>query len=237
MDGALAEAYRDAGAGLLRGRQQPARTGDDDRSRSRARSIPRAATCSSCSDPPPIASRAAAAAAGIEIAQFAPFEPWFAGLTISVLALQQHGYDVEHGVEQIIAASARPGRQGPLRARDARFPARHARWHAGGPAAEAAAAVPRGGAARSTKLIKPLLAAWRAATSATLVRSLDEDFEDYPELAEPLIFARNERWAAQVGKMLDDTEDILLVVGALHLVGERGLPELLAGRGFAVERR
>ena len=35
------------------------------------------------------------------------FEPWFAGLTVSVMALQAHGYDVQHGVEQIIQAEAR----------------------------------------------------------------------------------------------------------------------------------
>jgi uncharacterized protein YbaP (TraB family) len=37
--------------------------------------------------------------------------------------------------------------------------------------------------------------------------------------------------------MLDGDEDVLLVVGAMHLVGKRGLPALLRGRGFKVERR
>ena len=37
--------------------------------------------------------------------------------------------------------------------------------------------------------------------------------------------------------MLEGDEDVLLVVGAMHLVGERGLPALLEARGFQVERR
>jgi uncharacterized protein YbaP (TraB family) len=36
--------------------------------------------------------------------------------------------------------------------------------------------------------------------------------------------------------MLDGSDDVLLVVGALHLVGERGLPEMLRERGYQVKR-
>jgi uncharacterized protein YbaP (TraB family) len=37
--------------------------------------------------------------------------------------------------------------------------------------------------------------------------------------------------------MLGGDEDVLVVVGAMHLVGERGLPALLSDRGFRVTRR
>ena len=51
--------------------------------------------------------RAAAEDAGIPLEALSMFEPWFAGLTVSVMALQAHGYDAEHGVEQIIEAEAK----------------------------------------------------------------------------------------------------------------------------------
>ena len=51
--------------------------------------------------------RDAAENAGVPLEALAMFEPWFAGLTVSVMALQAHGYDVQHGVEQIIQAEAR----------------------------------------------------------------------------------------------------------------------------------
>jgi uncharacterized protein YbaP (TraB family) len=180
--------------------------------------------------------RAAAAAAGIDIAPFAPFEPWFAGLTISVMALQQHGYDVEHGVEQIIEASAdRDGKArcgletldfqlGMLDEMPADLQEKLLMQ-----SLEEAGSV--------DEVIRPLLAAWRAGDERALVRSLEDDFEGYPELAAQLIFARNERWAGLVGDMLEESDDILLVVGALHLVGDRGLPALLRERGFEVRRR
>ena len=180
--------------------------------------------------------RGAAEDAGVPIEALAMFEPWFAGITVSVMALQSHGYDVQHGVEQVIQAEARaagkPGcgletLDGQLDMLDSLPPELQAEILL--QAIEEAAEIDR--------LIEPMVAAWRDGDEAGLERSLDEDFGDYPELAETLIYGRNKRWASQVEDMLEGDEDVLLVVGAMHLVGERGLPALLEARGFQVERR
>lgn len=179
--------------------------------------------------------RTAAAAADIDIAPFAPFEPWFAGLTISVIALKQHGYDVEHGVEQVIEASA--GRDGKARCGLETLDDQLGMLD-GMPAdlQEKLLMQSLEEAGDIDEVIRPLLAAWRAGDERALLQSLDADFAGYPELAEQLIFARNERWAGQVSDLLEETDDVLLVVGALHLVGDRGLPALLRKRGFQVRR-
>ena len=180
--------------------------------------------------------RDAAAEAGVPLEALAMFEPWFAGLTVSVLALQAHGYDVQHGVEQIIQAEAR----------DAGLPSCGLETLDGQlglldglpdtlQKEILMQAIEEAGSIES--LIEPMLDAWRRGDEAGLERSLEEDFEGYAELAEALIYRRNERWAGQVSKMLEDDEDVLVVVGAMHLVGDRGLPALLAERGYRVARR
>ncbi len=180
--------------------------------------------------------RASAAAAGVDIAQFAAFEPWFAGLTVSVMALQDHGYDVEHGVEQIIQAEAKKaGKAGcGLETLDDQL----------GMLDELPAKLQQElllqsleEAGEVDEVIRPLLAAWRDGDEQGLEKRLDEDFDAYPELAEALIFRRNERWAGHVSEMLEGSDDVLIVVGAMHMVGERGLPALLEDRGFRVARR
>jgi uncharacterized protein YbaP (TraB family) len=180
--------------------------------------------------------RGAAEDAGVPIEALAMFEPWFAGITVSVMALQQHGYDVQHGVEQVIQAEARaagkPGcgletLDGQLDMLDSLPPELQSEILL--QAINEAAEIDR--------LIEPMVAAWRDGDEAGLERSLEDDFGEYPELAETLIYGRNERWASQVEDMLEGDEDVLLVVGAMHLVGERGLPALLEARGLRVERR
>lgn len=179
--------------------------------------------------------RASAATAGVDLAKFAPFEPWFAGLTISVMALQQHGFDVEHGVEEVIEAAVTKDNKPSCGLEELDYQL--------GLLDEMPAELQHELLLQSLEeateiesVFVPLLEAWRTGDEPALVRSLEEDFEDYPELAEQLIYRRNERWAGLVGAMLDGDDDILLVVGALHLVGERGLPALLEARGFKVTR-
>jgi len=82
-----------------------------------------------------------------------------------------------------------------------------------------------------------MLQAWRDGDERGLERSLREEFDGYPDLAGALIYDRNARWADQVDEMLRGDQDVLLVVGAMHLVGDRGLPALLGERGYTVQRR
>jgi hypothetical protein len=180
--------------------------------------------------------REAAEEAHVPIEALAMFEPWFAGISVSVMALQSHGFDVQHGVEQVLQAEARAAGKsgcgletldGQLDMLDSLPPDLQAEILL--QAIEEAAEIER--------LIEPMVAAWRDGDEAGLERSLEDDFGDYPELAETLIYGRNRRWVSQVEAMLAGDEDVLLVVGAMHLVGERGLPALLEARGFAVKRR
>jgi len=179
--------------------------------------------------------RAAAEDAGVPIESLAMFEPWFAGITVSVLALQAHGYDVQHGVEQVIQAEARSAGKsgcgletidGQLEILDTLSPELQAEI--------LMQALTE--AANIDEQVGPMVAAWQAGDLPGLEDSLDEDFGDYPELADALIYRRNQQWAGQVEDMLDGDEDVLLVVGAMHLVGDRGLPALLQARGLRVDR-
>jgi hypothetical protein len=180
--------------------------------------------------------RAAAEVAGVPIDALAMFEPWYAGFTVSVLALQSHGYDVQHGVEQVIHAEARDaGKSGcGLETLDGQL----AMLDTLSPELQTEILLQALAEAEDIdEQVKPMVDAWRAGDLAGLERSLEEDFSDYPELADILIYRRNERWAGQVEDMMEGDEDVLLVIGAMHLVGKRGLPALLAARGYRVERR
>ncbi len=180
--------------------------------------------------------REMAATAGVELAPFARFEPWFVGLTVALVALQQHGYDVEHGVEKIIEqAAVRDGKQRcGLESFDEQL------GFLDGLPPEMQHATLLQTLAEVSEIeteMQAMLAAWQAGDTDALARQLEEDFRDYPGLDERLVYERNTRWAVQLESLLDGGDDVLLVVGALHLAGPRGLPALLAQRGFEVRRR
>jgi uncharacterized protein YbaP (TraB family) len=81
-----------------------------------------------------------------------------------------------------------------------------------------------------------MAAAWRAGELDELSDELLEEFADFPGLYETLVTKRNAKWVETLEHMLRDERRHLVVVGALHLVGDDNLVELLAARGHAVER-
>jgi uncharacterized protein YbaP (TraB family) len=82
--------------------------------------------------------------------------------------------------------------------------------------------------------LEHLLAAWRTGDTAALADVLSEEFDAFPELYRPLTEDRNRVWVGQLADLLDDRDDYLVVVGALHLVGRNSVVEMLQKRGYTV---
>lgn len=78
---------------------------------------------------------------------------------------------------------------------------------------------------------------WRAGDAEAIERLMIEELmQKTPVTGKLLNEDRNRRWLPQVESMLSGGENALVIVGALHLVGDVGLVELLRARGYNVER-
>lgn len=179
--------------------------------------------------------KAAADAAGLPLEPLAQFEPWFAGMMLSLLALQQHGFDIENGVERIVDASARATGK-PMcgfETADEQL-ALFDEMPAGQQSEFLLQSIEEAGDIKADT--RRLLQAWREGDGDALADLFDEDFAGYPELVDRLVYDRNARWTEQIAELLAGEDDVLIVVGAGHLVGERGVPALLEKRGFKVDR-
>lgn len=78
---------------------------------------------------------------------------------------------------------------------------------------------------------------WRTGDAAAIERLMVEELmAKTPATAKLLNEDRNRRWLPQVEALLEGDTDTLVIVGALHLVGDVGLVELLRARGYSVER-
>ena len=91
-------------------------------------------------------------------------------------------------------------------------------------------------AGQLSTLIEQLLDSWKRGDEQSLREELAATFEPFPDLYRTLIVERNDRWLPQIDTLLRKPGDHLVIVGALHLIGEHSLISLLEQRGYRVRR-
>jgi uncharacterized protein YbaP (TraB family) len=80
---------------------------------------------------------------------------------------------------------------------------------------------------------------WRAGDAQALNDSTGAEMKaEYPALYQRINVERNQAWLPRLAGMLDDStsDDTLVVVGAMHLLGDDGVVALLKAKGYTVER-
>lgn len=82
--------------------------------------------------------------------------------------------------------------------------------------------------------MRDVLSAWRQGDAPRMAALLASEYHAFPSLYRPLVSDRNQHWLPQVEELLNGPGNALIVVGALHLVGEGGLLELLRKKGYKV---
>jgi uncharacterized protein YbaP (TraB family) len=84
-----------------------------------------------------------------------------------------------------------------------------------------------------------LVQAWTSGDTkgveSIITRSLAED-KGLSSIYEKLIYERNRSMASKIEDYLKTKESCFVVAGAGHLVGKRGIIEILKAKGFLVEQ-
>lgn len=169
---------------------------------------------------------------GLPLDRFQRLEPWAVALMLAQLELVRLGLDPEKGVEQQLARRAQADSkpiagletlEEQLDVLDGMSYDDQARFLELSVDEAASGDMPAG--------LDTLLHAWRTADIDALAELLMEEYASFPSLYRPLVADRNRRWLPQIERLLAEKHDTLVVVGALHLVGDEGLLELLADRG------
>ena len=165
-------------------------------------------------------------------------EPWFVGLSISITEMTKQGLDPKLGLDSHFAELASQAGKptsgletgaeqialldGMNKEEELQF------------LAEALSE-----AKEARQETAKLHRAWRAGDASLLWNGMAVDMKkQYPLLYQRINVARNDAWLPKIQKRLSDPgkDDVLVVVGALHLLGPDGVVEKLRAKGFNVER-
>ncbi|MCV6625127.1 MAG: TraB/GumN family protein [Cellvibrionaceae bacterium] len=86
-------------------------------------------------------------------------------------------------------------------------------------------------------MMRDLKAAWRKGDGPALEKlGIDEWRRDYPKVYNSLLVERNNNWMEHLDEFAADPDVELVLVGALHLVGEDGLLKKLRAKGYQLQQ-
>jgi uncharacterized protein YbaP (TraB family) len=174
--------------------------------------------------------------AGLDLGLLDGFAPWFVATLLMQVELAHRGFRPELGIEQRIAERAARDRK-PIEGLEtpveqftllARLPL---------PVQKRFLEMTLEETESMDADLERMLEAWRAGDTAALAELLTDAYEEFPELYGPLTEERNRAWVEDIAALLDEPDDYLVVVGALHLVGRNSVVELLRGRGHRVTQQ
>lgn len=181
--------------------------------------------------------QAYAQANGLPLAQLSAFEPWFVGLTVGLMEMGKQGLDPALGLDRhFMEAAASVGKpaQGLEGAEEQIAVLAGMTLDEQRQMLDEALAQADEGPMQSRKLH----AAWRAGDADLMWKEMAAEMKrDYPALYARINVERNDAWLPKLERRLaEKDDDTLVVVGALHLLGEDGVVEKLRAKGYTVER-
>lgn len=176
---------------------------------------------------------AAATELGLPMEALEPMRPWFVAVNLSVMDLVRDGFSPGAGVETIVAAETPDEKERGLETVEEQL------GFFGGLTEEVEMAFLEStldDMDRGQQQLKDFAEDWATGDVSDL-----EDFiiggirEVSEELYQVLLVKRNENWVEQLTTELEGSGNDFVAVGAGHLVGDQGVPQLLAAQGYTVE--
>jgi uncharacterized protein YbaP (TraB family) len=170
---------------------------------------------------------------GLPMAQMEPMRPWLAAVTITAMDLMRDGFQPGSGVEMVLGQEVDDSREKAFETVEEQFG-----FFANlDPEVEVAFL-------ESTledidngqEELREFAEDWAQGDVSGLEDFIITGIRDVSEdLYQVLLVERNRRWTDALVTELEGSGTDFVAVGAGHLIGEDGVPEMLAARGYTVE--
>jgi uncharacterized protein YbaP (TraB family) len=189
--------------------------------------------------PAPLRDKLVARMGEAGFAQIDAFDPWFVNLTMVLATANQMGFQFDKGLDNhLMQRATTEGKPtAGLESIDAQFLALDS-----APMSEQVVGLQDlvDNPTEMPQMLDRMHGAWRVSDEATLTQlMLQEMRTKTPVSYQQMNVARNDAWMPRLRDLLDKGskgQDALVVVGALHLLGDDGLVRKLRASGYKVER-
>ena len=181
--------------------------------------------------------QAAATALNLDGELLAHFQPWLAALTLEQMQYAKQGFTAESGIELQLTQRAAQDHKA-LHGLETISEQLNLLAQQDEKAQLAYLRQTLNELNESPQKIAQLLNAWRNGDTQFLQTMLRDSVAENPSMFARLITERNQRWLTTIKPLLDkQTDNYLVAVGALHLIGDQGLVALLKRAGYTVTRQ
>jgi uncharacterized protein YbaP (TraB family) len=161
-------------------------------------------------------------------------KPWVVAITVTATAFKQAGEDPNLGIDMhFLNASKPPQRISELETADFQLSLLAS---ATDQEQQEMLASSLKRADRAKEYLQKMQAAYLAGDSDALLKLMKEQESGPPSLLKKLVDDRNVTMAASLEQYLKGNEPCFVVVGALHLLGDKGIVKLLESKGYRVEQ-
>lgn len=162
-------------------------------------------------------------------------EPWYAAMTIEIMVLSRIGFNPALGIEMhMLSKAATDGK--PIEGFETIEEQIQILDGLSLQAQREMLLSTLEESAELAEMMDELIAAWRRGDVAFLEAGMLDELAKHEELNKALVTDRNSRWVTRIEDLLDDDDDYLIIVGALHLVGPNGVPNHLQRIGYDVHQ-
>ena len=172
---------------------------------------------------------------GIPLSMLSGTKPWLAAVTVETMMLTRVGFNPSNGIEMHLMSRAKSDNKDIIGLETARQQIEMLDNLSEKAQNEMLMqTLAEGG--QIEELLDDIIDAWRNGDVAYMEETLLADMAGSRELYRKIVVDRNKDWVRQIGALLDDDDDYLIIVGTMHLIGKDGVPQLLRNRGLLVEQ-
>jgi uncharacterized protein YbaP (TraB family) len=171
---------------------------------------------------------------GLKVEQVDGFKPWFVSMLLMQTVMQRAHYEAKYGVDMQLNARAHSANKSVVGLESVEM--QLGMFDSLSPAEQETMVLKSNGPDSSSRVLMKIKDAWVTGDVAALDALLNEGLKDVPTLFAKLVSDRNAEWVPKIEQMMKSGDDALVVVGAGHLVGKKGLVEMLRAKGYAVDQ-